>query len=115
MARAFIAFLHQLHQSFPDALGVLIVDNNRIHTGKRVQRFLARHSWLVLFPLPTYAPEYNPIERFWKWLKETVYRGRAYQTIDQIIDRVRKLIWHYHEGRLVKPIGFTFELYQEIL
>ena len=114
-ARAFIAFLHQLHQVFANALIVLIVDNSRIHTSKRVDHFLKQHRWVILFRLPTYAPEYNPIERFWKWLKETLYRGWAYRTVDQIIERIRKLIWHYHENRLVKPIRFQLEPYQNLL
>ena len=47
-ASTFIAFLHQLHQSFPEQVLVLILDNCSIHKSKKVQRFLANTSWLAL-------------------------------------------------------------------
>jgi len=63
-AGSFIAFLHQLHQSFPDQLLMLILDNCSIHRSKQVKALLAKTPWLEFEPLAPYSPEYNPIERF---------------------------------------------------
>ena len=114
-AKAFIAFLHQLHQNFPDQLLVLILDNCSIHRSKKVKAFVAKTSWLELEHLAPYSPEYNPIERFWRWLKNKIYGGKSYQTMDEVVSRIRQLIWHYNEGRLVTTIRFNFSAYVALL
>jgi transposase len=114
-AKTFIAFLHQLHQSFPDQLLVVILDNCSIHRSKQVKAFVAKTPWLELQHLAPYSPEYNPIERFWHWLKRKIYGGKSYKTIDAIISAIRKLIWHYNEGRLITTIRFNFTAYAELL
>jgi transposase len=111
----FLEFLHQLHQRFPDALLILILDNATIHKSRAVTRFLMQHDWVTLEHLAPYSPEYNPIERFWRWLKTKVYAATTFNTIDDVISRVRQLIWHYHEGWLTSTIHFDFTLYREIL
>jgi transposase len=111
----FMAFLHQLHQSFPDPLLVLILDNYSIHKSKKVNAFVAKTSWLDLQHLAPYSPEYNPIERFGHWLKRKVYGYKSYTTMDAVISKIRKLIWNYHEGRLVTTIRCNFSAYVNIL
>jgi transposase len=47
-AKTLIEFLHQLHQSFPDQLLVVILDNCSIHNSKKVKAFVARaHNSMV--------------------------------------------------------------------
>jgi transposase len=111
----FIAFLHQLHQSFPDQLLVLLLDNCSIHHSKKVKAFVAKTPWLELKHLAPYSPEYNPIERFWHWLKRKVYGFKTYETMDVLIAKIRKLIWHYNEGRLITTIRFNFNAYAKLL
>ena len=111
----FIAFLHQLHQAFPEKRLMLILDNCSIHPSKKVKQFVAQASWLDLKHLAPYSPEYNPIERFWHWLKRKVYGCKSFQTMDEVIATIRKLIWHYNEGRLIATIRFNFSAYAEIL
>jgi len=114
-AGIFITFLHQLHPSFPDQLLVLILDNCSIHHSKQVKAFVAKTPWLELEHLAPYSPEYNPIERFWHWLKRKVYGCKAYQTMDELMAKIRKLIWHDNEGRLITTIRFNFSAYIELL
>ena len=111
----FLEFLHQLHQRFPEALLILILDHATIHKSRAVKHFLTQHDWVALEHLAPYAPEYNPIERFWQWLKAKVYGATAFDTIDAVISKVRQLIWHYHEGWLTSTIHFDFTDYQSIL
>jgi transposase len=114
-AGTFIAFLHQLHQNFPDQLLVLILANCSIHQSKKVKAFVAKTVWLELEHLAPYSPEYNPIERFWRWLKSKIYGCKSYQTMDEVVAKIRKLIWHYNEGQRVTTIRFNFNAYTALL
>ena len=114
-SKLFLEFLHQLHQRFPETLLILILDNATIHRSLAVKRFLTQHDWVVLEHLAPYSPEYNPIERFWQWLKAKVYGATAFATIDDVITRVRQIVWHYHEGWMTSTIHFDFTDYQNIL
>jgi transposase len=114
-SKRFIEFLHQLHQRFPDAVILLILDNAKIHKSHLVKRFVQQHDWIVLEHLAPYSPEYNPIERFWKWLKATVYGATTFVTIEDVMSKIRQMIWHYNEGWLTSTIHFEFAPYQDIL
>ena len=46
---------------------------------------------LVLW-LPPYAPDLNPIERFWKHLKATACANHLYASLDQLLQSVRDFI-----------------------
>ena len=107
--------LPQLHQRFPKALLILMLDNATMHKSRAVQRFLTQQDWVVFEHLAPYAAEDNPLERFWQWLKAKVYGATAFDTIDDVIHKVRQFIWHYHEGWLTSTIHFDFTDYQSIL
>ena len=55
------------------------------------------------------------MERFWQWLKAKVYGASAFETIEEVMGKIRKRIWHYHEGWLKTTIHFNFIPYAEIL
>lgn len=111
----FLEFLHQLQQRFPEALLILSVENASMHQSHAVKQCLPQHDWVALEHLAPYSPEYNPIERFWRWLKATIYGATAFVTIDDGISKVRQLMWHYHEGWLTSTIHCDFKDYQSIL
>jgi transposase len=49
---------------------VLVWDGGPIHRGEPIQELLAANAHrLTLEPLPPYAPELNPVEAAWSWLK----------------------------------------------
>jgi transposase len=49
----------------------LIHDGARYHTSKATQQFLATHrERITAHPLPSYSPDYNPIEYLWKKTKK---------------------------------------------
>ena len=110
----FIMFLHQLHKANPDKKLMIILDNGPIHKSKKVKSFIQKHQWVELFFLPPYSPEYNPIERFWHWMKQKVYGCKSFAKIEDLIKQVRKLIWHYHENRTVSTIKFNYKAYTNL-
>ena len=111
----FLWFLTQLRQKTPEKQIVIILDNASIHKSKKVKGFLKRHTNIHLLYLPTYSPEYNPVELFWKWLKPKVYGFSAFGGISELISRFRKLVWHYNRGELNNPIKFNLRAYEKIL
>jgi transposase len=114
-SKAFIEFLHQLHRAFPEKWLIVILDNGSLHKSKKVKKFVEKVDWVKLKFLAPYSPEYNPIERFWKWLKSKVYGCKSFKTVAVVISKIRKFIWHYHEDWLVEKIHFNFQAYAEIL
>jgi transposase len=67
------AFYHQLDQRYPAAQRIYVVqDNWSIHTHPDVLATLADLPRLQPVWLPTYSPWLNPIEKLWRWLRQSV-------------------------------------------
>jgi transposase len=63
-----LEFLNQLDRQLAAPL-VVIWDRLQAHRARRVQDFLAEHRHIRSVFLPPYAPELNPIEYLWGYLK----------------------------------------------
>jgi hypothetical protein len=48
---------------------VVVWDRGSNHKGPLIREYLARNRRLTLEPLPPWAPELNPVEDVWSWLK----------------------------------------------
>ena len=71
-------FLDQLSATIPAGVHVALVwDGAGWHTSGSL-RVPAN---LTLIPLPPYAPELNPVERLWLYLREHYWSNRAYKDI----------------------------------
>lgn len=68
-AEDIVAFLRQLRRELPEPL-TIVWDRHNIHSRSRlVKAWLADEKDVVLEDLPGYAPELNPDEMVWAWLK----------------------------------------------
>jgi len=76
---------------------------------------LENNKSILLFYLPKYSPEYNPIERFWLWLKSKIYGFRSYQDVEALTTAIRKYLWRYREGHLKDKISFNYVTYSILL
>jgi transposase len=114
-SKAFIGFLTQLGQRTPNKEIVIILDNATIHKSKKVKSYLKTHQNIHLHSLPPYSPEYNPVERFWRWIKPKVYGFTAVGGLEEVVSRFRKIVWHYNNKRLESLIHFDFVAYAGIL
>jgi transposase len=82
-------FLAHLHRHFPGPV-VLLWDRGRPHTHRVVRQWLAAHpSWHVVW-LPPYAPELNPTEQLWTYLKYGRLANFAPDTVEEISPEVRR-------------------------
>jgi transposase len=64
---------------------ILLWDGGPIHRGPDVRAVLSRHSRLHVERLPAYAPEINPDELVWSYLKGQLANAPA-NTVDELLD-----------------------------
>lgn len=76
-------FLRQLLRHFKGPI-VLLWDRLPVHRAAGLQRFVAKHPRLHIEYLPPYAPELNPVEYAWSWLKINPLANRCAQDLDQL-------------------------------
>ena len=75
-------FLALLAAEYAGERVVLVVDRAGWHTA----RALAVPPNIVLWFLPPHAPELNPLEQVWAWLRAKHTRGRLFTELDRLVD-----------------------------
>jgi transposase len=87
-SEAYSAFLTRVLAQVTQPI-ILIHDGARYHTSVAMQRFLAVHSErLMVFQLPSYSPDYNPIEKLWKKVKKEGTHLQYFPTFQALTDKV---------------------------
>lgn len=61
-------FLRQLLRHLRGKV-IVVCDSGSMHGGHEIQKLLADNPRLAIVKLPTYAPELNPVEHLWNFLK----------------------------------------------
>ena len=69
---------------------VVVLDNARIHHAKATQAFVACHERLSLSFLPPYAPELNPIELVWAYVKQNVLGNFCARSISALKEKLQR-------------------------
>lgn len=90
----------QLDRLYPEAERIYVVqDNWSVHQHEEVVTTLAGLPRLTPVWLPTYAPWLNPIEKVWRWLRQTVLKGhRLAGEWDALQHRVRAFLDQFTAG-----------------
>jgi len=72
---------------------VIVLDNARIHTARKVKELLKiwQSRGLYIFYLPPYSPHLNIIERLWKEIKQSWIRPQDYQTSDTLFYAINRI------------------------
>ncbi|WUH28522.1 transposase [Streptomyces sp. NBC_00445] len=83
----YVRLLDAAHQQLGGPI-VLIWDNLNTHRSKAMQQLIAARPWLVVYQLPSYAPELSPVEAVWSHLKRSL-ANLAKRTIDQLAKIVK--------------------------
>ena len=87
--RAVLCQILEPSKALPGRKVYVVIDNYRIHFAKPVLALLAAHSdQIELVTLPTYSPQLNPVERFWKHLRRKVTHNTFFQAIDRLLEAV---------------------------
>ena len=74
----------------------LIHDGARYHTSAATQAFLAAHrDRITVEPLPSYSPDYNPIEYLWKKTKKRATHNQYFQEFAALTVSVDKALAYF--------------------
>ena len=83
-----IRFLQHVLTHVPGEV-VVVLDNAGIHKSKAVTAFVAGEARLSLQYLPPYAPELNPIELVWAYVKRNVLGNFCARTLKELKARLK--------------------------
>lgn len=87
-AESYIAFLTQVLAETHEPL-ILIQDGAKYHTCQATRDFLAAHAErLTKFQLPSYSPDFNPIEHLWRNVKKDATHLKYFRTFDALTEKV---------------------------
>ena len=91
--------LEKLRQVHPEPARIyLILDNARAHRAQEVADYCAQ-AGITRFFLPTYSPNLNVIERFWKYLRAEVFQDHYYATFTDFVAAIKHFLEHLKEHR----------------
>jgi transposase len=81
----FRRFLCHLKREMRTDKIMLICDNARFHHAKWLTEWASNQKeWLRLEFLPAYSPDFNPIERLWRWIKGEYIHNRCWESQAQL-------------------------------
>jgi transposase len=93
-------------------LTVVVLDNARVYTSKRVQE--RRPFWqqrgLLIFYLPPYSPHLNIAERLWRKLKYEWLQAADYATTDGLFYQIRQALAAVGKGLKIRFSEFSLGL-----
>jgi transposase len=89
-SESYADFLTGFLEQIPGVI-FLIQDGARYHTSKAMQGFFEKHQErLKVFQLPSYSPDYNPIEYLWKKVKTAATHNRYFEDFAKLTTSVEK-------------------------
>jgi hypothetical protein len=108
-SEAFILFLEELLvRHYPTGRCVLVLDNATYHTSAESLAALSLFEHRILvFWLPKYCSlELNPIERFWRHLKDNACVNTLFPSLNQLVASVERTLLQQND--LMNPQRFSF-------
>ena len=99
-----IEFRHYIHQVMSifgstDKKVVMVVDRSGIHRAHKLDSTLAHYKdQFELHFLPAHCGHHlNPIEGFWRRMKEVIGAGRCFEDLHQLYQRTRQVLMAHQE------------------
>ena len=77
-------FLKQLSEKYRDDMILLCCDGAAWHKSAGLEL----PDNIVLFHIPPYTPEMNPIEQIWKEIRKRGFRNEVFASLDKVVDRL---------------------------
>jgi transposase len=102
LQEAFAAHLRHIARSYPadrHKRVVLIIDNAPWHRGKPIDEVLAASPHLEFKRLPSYSPQLNVIERFWKLLRRRATHNRLFESLACLKRSIRASLCYFQTVR----------------
>ncbi|WP_435018252.1 transposase [Tundrisphaera sp. TA3] len=102
MQKAFADHLRHVARAYPAEKYrrvVIIIDNAPWHRGKPIDEALAENPHLEFKRLPSYSPQLNVIERFWRLLRRRATHNRLFDTLKTLEGSLRASLCYYQTVR----------------
>ena len=102
MQEAFAAHLRHVGRTYPRVKHkrvVLVIDNAPWHRGKLIDQALAEHPHLEFKRLPSYSPQLNAIEHFWKLLRRRATHNRFFEALKDLRGSIRASLCYFQTVR----------------
>jgi len=91
-SESYIAFLKKVMAMTRKRL-IIIQDGAKYHKSKAVKEFMkSRSDRITIYNLPSYSPDYNPIEKLWKKIKQKGIHLHYFPTFDDLINKVHEML-----------------------
>ena len=111
----FIALLEQVDADLPESVTrvSVIVDNVRMHTGKKVREWLAAHPRFVFVHPPVHCSWMNQIEQWFSILVRKRLRIADFASIAHLTERLQAFIREWNER--AHAFRWTTKSFEKIL
>ena len=113
-SQSYADFLSEVLQQTQQPI-ILIQDGAKYHTSKVTKEFFQDHAnRITSFQLPTYSPDFNPIEFLWKKLKKRSTHLRYFKQFEDLIAQVDEGLLYFSQtpneitalmGKYCKSLG----------
>jgi hypothetical protein len=101
----FQVFLAEFSRAYPDSMNVLVVDGAPAH----ISGSLVIPENVVLFRLPPYCPELNPMERIWQDLRRRLTVALP-AGLNALKDDVSRVVCEYTPSIVASLAGYPYLL-----
>jgi transposase len=71
---------------------ILIQDGAPYHKSAAVMKFIESSQRLLVYSLPSYSPDYNPIEKLWKKIKQNGVHLKYFPTFEKLKEAVDDML-----------------------
>ena len=102
LQEAFAAHLRHVARVYPRERYprvVLVIDNAPWHRGGPIDAAMGDNPHLEFKRLPSYSPQLNPIERFWKKLRRRATHNRLFDTLTDLKASLRASLCYFQTVR----------------
>jgi transposase len=102
LQEAFAAHLRHVGRIYPQQRYprvVVLIDNAPWHRGLPIQEALRENPHLEFKRLPSYSPQLNPIERFWKKLRRRATHNRLFDALADLKASLRASLCYFQTMR----------------
>ncbi|MCC7161964.1 MAG: IS630 family transposase [Anaerolineae bacterium] len=87
----------------------LIQDGAKYHTSKATKAFVAQHAErMTVFQLPSFSPDYNPIEYLWRKTKKLATHNKYFAEFIELVESVEQALAKFaqHAADVLTLFGF---------
>ncbi len=92
---------------------ILIQDGAPYHKSRAMKAFFKKHEKrLTIYTLPSYSPDYNPIEKLWKKIKQAGTHLHYFPTFDSLVNKVDDMLELF--GNVKKEVLTLFGFYDNL-